>query len=58
MSNQLTKLEQFTLAAMQVLITVKYEGKPLSTHDIAKMAVKQAKVQLNMLALEEDNNKG
>lgn len=57
MSNQLTKLEQFTLAAMQVLMNAKINGQKLSTHDVATQALKQAQVQLTVLATNE-NNKG
>ena len=55
MKEQLTKLEQFTLAAMQVLMTMEINGKRLNTHEIATMAAKQAQVQLTILALNETN---
>lgn len=54
MNNQLTKLEQFTLAAMQVLMAQTVNGKPLNTVVIAEKAVEQAQKQLISLALVQD----
>ena len=51
---QLTKLEQFTIAAMQVLMAQNISAKQMNTIEISERAVKQAQAQLKSLALVEN----
>lgn len=42
----LTRLEQFTLAAMQTLMAIEVGGRKMSMGDISERAVKQAQSQI------------